>query len=533
MNFIIGFELCILTKSPLFNTNLLFSLNGNNITSIEAKILTRSTSMSSRGRNLSLDPKSMFSRNPTTRNPEPVNPISHASSMGTIQVEQLPEVEIAEGYTITQFCDKIIDVFLYEKPQTKDWKKLLVFREDWNKYRESFYGRCRSRADIEHDPAIKQKFIVLGRKVKKIDHEMEIHAELLKEIEQYPTDINAVVARRRKDFTGEFFRHLTLLAEVYEGLEDRDAVARLGARCLSAVYAYDNTVENTEMLDIAQSKFDDILNSPSLDVACEKIKSLAKAKELDSSLILLINSAWAAAKESTAMKNEVKDIMYHLYQATKSSLRSMAPKEIKLLKYLLNITDPEERFSALAMAFSPGDESAPKDPNALYTKETLSFEEVTSTLLSEERRLKGSESFGSDCKAGKDNGASSARGSESDTNKLATVTSNDGDEALLVVAADGSRHDRGWVFDSGATTHLIFIFIQLFSWNSSPKELQKWIMIMLNAYQLNLEETEMREAKQLSQPVVIQRLFILKQTIEEEYLKQHGPEENDNESQDF
>lgn len=58
-------------------------------------------------------------------------------------------------------------------------------------------------------------------------------------------------------------------------------------------------------LDIAQAKFDDILNSPSIDAACEKVKSLAKAKELDSSLILLINGAWAAAKESATMKNEV------------------------------------------------------------------------------------------------------------------------------------------------------------------------------------------------------------------------------------
>ena len=59
--------------------------------------------------------------------------------------------------------------------------------------------------------------------------------------------------------------------------------------------------------------------------------------------------------------------MYRLYKATKSSLRSIVPKEIKLLKHLLNITDPEERFSALATAFSPGDEHEAKDPNALYT----------------------------------------------------------------------------------------------------------------------------------------------------------------------
>lgn len=83
------------------------------------------------------------------------------------------------------------------------------------------------------------------------------------------------------------------------------AFARLGARCLSAVSAYDNTLEIVDTLDTAQAKFDDILNSPSMDIACEKIKSLAKSKELDSSLILLINSAWASAKESTTMRNEV------------------------------------------------------------------------------------------------------------------------------------------------------------------------------------------------------------------------------------
>ncbi|KAL0332405.1 UNVERIFIED_CONTAM: hypothetical protein Scaly_2142000 [Sesamum calycinum] len=306
------------------------------------------------------------------------------------------EVEVADGYTITRFCDKMIDVFLNEKPKSKDWKRYLIFREEWGKYRERF---------------------IIG-----IDDEMENHAELLKEIQDNPMDINAIVAKRRGDFTGDFFRHLTLLSETYDSLEDRDAVARLGARCLAAVSAFDNTLEIVGTLDTAQAKFDDILNSPSLDVACEKIKSLAKAKELDSSLILLINGAWASAKESTTMRNEVKEIMYRLYKATQSSLRSIAPKEIKLLKYLLNITDPEERFSALASAFSPGDEHDVKQSNAIYT---------------------------------------------------------------------------------------------------TPKELHKWIKIMLDAYHLNKEETEMREARKMNQPVVIQRLFILKETIEEEYLERN------------
>ncbi|XP_017983313.1 PREDICTED: uncharacterized protein At4g37920, chloroplastic isoform X1 [Theobroma cacao] len=350
------------------------------------------------------------------------NPSLQASGIANAQVEDQVEVEVSEGYTVTQICDKIIDVFLNEKPRVKEWKRYLILREEWNKYRETFYNQCRTRADKEIDPTMKQKFISLESKVKKIDDEMERHSELLKEIQDSPTDINAIITRRRKDFTDEFFRYLALVSETYDGLEDRDGVARLAARCLSAVGAYDKTLEAVENLDAAQAKFDDILNSPSVDVACEKIKSLAKAKELDSSLILLINSAWASAKESTTMKNEVKDIMYRLYKATKSSLKSIAPKEIKLLKHLLNITDPEERFSALATAFSPGDEHEAKDPNALYT--------------------------------------------------------------------------------------------------STPKELNKWIKILLDAYFLNKEETDIKEAKNMTQPMVIQRLFILKETIEEEYLDQ-------------
>ncbi|CAL5369294.1 unnamed protein product [Camellia sinensis] len=416
MNNLMGFEASSISASTpnrfLFNTTFFVYFNGDlPLTSCKIPFISSSSSQF-----LLSKP-----RTTTTR--------LRANSVPASQVVEQVEVEVADGVTITQFCDKIIDLFLIEKPKSKDWRKYLVFREEWKKYRDSFYNRCKSRAHAENDSQMKQKLTALARKVKKIDDEMERHSELLKEVQDNPTDVNAIVARRRKDFTEEFFRYLTILSETNDSLEDRDAVARLGAKCLSAVSAFDNTLEIVGTLDTAQAKFDDILNSPSVDVACEKIKSLAKAKQLDSSLILLINSAWAAAKESTTMKNEVKGIMHSLYKATKSSLRSIAPKEIKLLKYLLNITDPEERFSALATAFCPGDEHEAKDKDAIYT---------------------------------------------------------------------------------------------------TPKELHKWIKIMLDAYHLNKEETDIREAKQMSQPVVIQRLFILKETIEEEYLEQPGTKtEND------
>jgi hypothetical protein len=63
---------------------------------------------------------------------------------------------------------------------------------------------------------------LIRSKALQIDDEMEGHYELLKEIQDFPTDINAIVARRRKDFTGEFFRYLSLIADTYDNLEDRD-----------------------------------------------------------------------------------------------------------------------------------------------------------------------------------------------------------------------------------------------------------------------------------------------------------------------
>lgn len=57
---------------------------------------------------------------------------------------------------------------------------------------------------------------------------------------------------------------------------------------------------------------------------------------------------------------------------------------------------------------------------------------------------------------------------------------------------------------------------------------------MLDAYHLSQEETEIREAKQIDEPVVIQRLFILKQTIEQEYLEREvktGAEANKSEEE--
>ena len=69
--------------------------------------------------------------------------------------------------------------------------------------------------------------------------------------------------------------------------------------------AYDAATEGMEALNAAELKFQDIINSPSLDAACRKIDDLAAKSQLDSTLVLMITKAWSAAKESNMMKDEV------------------------------------------------------------------------------------------------------------------------------------------------------------------------------------------------------------------------------------
>ncbi|KAL0361539.1 UNVERIFIED_CONTAM: hypothetical protein Sradi_3838400 [Sesamum radiatum] len=201
-----------------------------------------------------------------------------------------------------------------------------------------------------------------------IDEDIQRHNELLDAIQKSPSEVGQIVARRRKDFTKEFFVHLHTVAEsYYDNPTEQNAVAKLRSECLAAVEAYDTATENIEALNAAELKLQDIINSPSVDAACRKIDNLAEKNQLDSAMVLMITKAWSAAKESNMMKDEVKDVLFHLYKTARGNLQRLMPKEIRILKYLLTIEDPEERMSALKDAFTPGEELEGQDIDSLYT----------------------------------------------------------------------------------------------------------------------------------------------------------------------
>lgn len=87
--------------------------------------------------------------------------------------------------------------------------------------------------------------------------------------------------------------------------------------------------------------------------------------------------------------------------------------------------------------------------------------------------------------------------------------------------------------DLECSYYYVVIYVPVLWWSRTPKELHKWVKIMLDAYHLNKEETDIREAKRMSPPIVIQRLFIIKETIEEEYLEKGVKTEDDSVSEEL
>ncbi|KAJ7965655.1 Endoribonuclease E-like protein [Quillaja saponaria] len=277
-------------------------------------------------------------------------------------------VQCLDDHKMLRVCDKLIDVFMVDKPSPTDWRSLLAFSKEWSNIRPHFFRRCQDQADSENDPRKKQNLLRLGRKLKEIDEDVQRHNELLEVIRGRPSEISEVVSRRRKDFTKEFFVHLHTVAESYhDNPTEQDALAKLGNTCLAAVQAYDAASESIEALNAAELKFQDIISSPSLDAACRKIDSLAEKSQLDSALVLMITKAWSAAKESNMMKDEVKDVLYHLYKTSIGNLQRLVPKEVRIIKYIIRIEDPEELLCALKDAFTPGEELEGKDVDNLYT----------------------------------------------------------------------------------------------------------------------------------------------------------------------
>ncbi|CAM8986577.1 unnamed protein product [Rhodiola kirilowii] len=293
---------------------------------------------------------------------------SDGSSSNAGESDGNEKAEEIDDIKMTRVCDKLIGVFMVDKPTPTDWRRLIAFSTEWSNLRPHFFKRCMERAESENDLTMKHNLLRFARKLREVDEDVQRHQELLELIKNSPLEVNEIVAKRRKDFTKDFFVHLHTVAEsYYKKPEEQKSLAKLGTTCLAAVQVHDNASESHEALRAAELKLQDIINSPSVDAACKKIDSLAERNQLDSTLVLMITKAWSAAKETDMAKDEAKDVLYHLYKTALGNLQRLMPKEIRIVKYLLTVDDPLEQVSALNDAFTPGIEVEGQDVDSLYT----------------------------------------------------------------------------------------------------------------------------------------------------------------------
>lgn len=102
--------------------------------------------------------------------------IEDDSSSTAEEADRNEDVNGLTDHSMIRVCDKLIEVFLVDKPTPTDWRRLLIFSKEWVNIRPHFYKRCEDRADEEDDPGMKHKLFRLGRKLKEVSHNFQVYS---------------------------------------------------------------------------------------------------------------------------------------------------------------------------------------------------------------------------------------------------------------------------------------------------------------------------------------------------------------------
>ena len=264
--------------------------------------------------------------------------------------------------------DRLIDVF--DKRDEKDWIGLLAFSGKWSELRDGVFERAKARARACEDPDDEMRLSKLRRKLMALDERVDGYHALLEETRARDEDVwEGFVATRRAEFTVEFFTYLRFRLESTAQSEDdeaKESLAKDAARLLSLCEAYDEAAKDQAVIDEATQTLQDILQADSLDAMNSKIDELAMANQITPALILTASKAHMSVKESPYTSEEVKDVMAHLYFKMKDTTARQQPKEVRILKYILSLEDPQDQRNALEEAFTPGPELATGDEDLLW-----------------------------------------------------------------------------------------------------------------------------------------------------------------------
>jgi hypothetical protein len=305
--------------------------------------------------------------------------------------------------------DKLIDVFLKKKSSPDDWKKLIVYSLQWPTLAPGVFARIDELANENYadDPDGQLELRRFKRRLEGVSDGMAAHRELLEEFRgSSSAEWEGLVAARRKVMGPEFFEYIELRiraavaaaargASADEAQDEHDTerdgtsgmgqeaeqLAALGTQLSVMVDAYDRVIQDTQALDSASQNFADLLQSESMEKAEAKLDELAATGKLDPALLLTMAKAYSGVKETDITKEEVKDIMAHLYFKAKEKFASQAPAEARILKFLLSVEGESERIALLEQAFQPGPELATANEDYLHTTPDALLNTIENILM--------------------------------------------------------------------------------------------------------------------------------------------------------
>lgn len=208
------------------------------------------------------------------------------------------------------------------------------------------------------DPGEEAALLAMRRRLRRIDVTLREALDLVAFARdaRREGELQAWVAQRRAELTPDTFSYLQALTSRVEDEAEQDELATLMTELLALCQAHDNLGEQEESLMDAGAKLESILQEgQSLQQMVEKIDTMGDSGEIDAAFMLTMAKAHAAAKESSMVRDEAKDVMAHLYFRAKENLAKNLPAEVRILRHLMSIEDPQELRANLEDAFKGGD----------------------------------------------------------------------------------------------------------------------------------------------------------------------------------
>jgi hypothetical protein len=301
----------------------------------------------------------------------------------------------------TRVYDALIDVFRNRKQE--EWKKLIVYSTQWPVLADGVFARLDAVAEDMENADEQLELRRLKRRLQSVSDMMASHKELLGAFRSSPSmEWESMVAHYRREMGPEFFEYIEIRIRASraaaaaaaaaaekgeeqpasgEGDSEAEALAAIGAQLAILVDAYDSVVEDTRALELASESFADLLQSESMEKAEAKLDDLASSGKLDPALLLTMAKAYSGVKETDITKEEVKDVMAHLYFKAKEKFASQAPPEARILKFLLSVESEADRMSLLEQAFQPGAEFSTTNEDYLHTTPTALHNTIENILM--------------------------------------------------------------------------------------------------------------------------------------------------------